>query len=252
MKSFTLVGWHESQDTGGVLTLHAGLDDPHVRIVGDDIVVPTLNFLSGYYALGEYITQAQLDSPSLRRLVKLDIEPIDRAREPSSNPPFHNFFDSPIELVKSEALNALMAEDFTGYLGKYWNTLLVWLSDGPATPVTGRFFTIKATWSKTVTKYAWTNASLTFTQTLPAGRYQIVGARGESPSLIAFRFVIPGYAWRPGAIGFDSVGDIEPECFRRGKIGVWGEFDHDAPPTVDLLCALADTSGSIWLDLLKI
>jgi len=252
MTSFTLVGWLESQDTGGVLTLHKGLDDPHVRIVGDDIVVPTLNFLSGYYALSKYITQAQLDSPSLRRLTKLDVEPIDRVDEPSSNPPFHDFFNSPIELVKAEALNAYMAEDYAVAGLKWTQIMLVWLSDGPVTPVTGRFTTVLATWSKTVTKYEWTNVALTFTQTLPAGRYQIVGARGESPSLIAFRFVIPGYAWRPGAIGFDSVGDIEPLCFRRGRIGVWGEFDHDAPPTVDLLCALADTSGKIWLDLLKI
>jgi len=249
---FTLVGWHESQNTGGVLTLHQAIPDPHIRVVGDDVIVPDLNFLSGYYAVGEYLTQAQLSSPSLRRLTLLDIEAFDRSREPSSRPPLHDLFGSPIELVKSEALNALMAEDFGGYGLAFWNTMFVWLSDGPVTPVTGKFFTVRATSSVTLTRYEWTNGSLTFSQTLPAGRYQIVGARARSAGLLAFRFVVPGYSWRPGAIGFDSGSDIGPERFRYGKAGVWCEFDHDAPPTVDFFSDSADTSQVLHIDLLKI
>ena len=54
----------------------------------------------------------------------------------------------------------------------------------------------------TLTAFQWTNAQLTFDQALPAGRYQIVGGRMESAGLLAWRCVIVGGLWRPGAIGF--------------------------------------------------
>jgi len=246
---FTLVGWHESQDTGGSLTLTAALADPHVRVVGDDIIVPDLNQIVGLYGVGEYITQMQILSPSLRRIFNPDIEPLDRDPEPLSPPAFHDYSQNPLPLVKSEALNCKLAEDGTG---AQWLTALAWLADGKLTPVTGEIFTVRATGSTTLTKYAWTNGALTFTQTLPAGRYQLVGARCQSAGLIAFRFVFPGYAWRPGAIGFDADKDLEPACFRLGRLGVWGEFDHDAPPTVDWLSRSTDTSEVLHLDLIKV
>jgi len=246
---FTLVGWHESQDTGGALTLTAALADPHVRVVGDDIIVPDLNNIVGLYGLGLYITRMQILSPSLRRIFNPDIEPLDRAGEPLSPPNFHDYSQNPLPLVKSEALNCKLAEDVAG---AYWNTALAWLAAGPITPVKGEIFTVRATGSTTLTAYAWTNGALTFTQTLPAGRYQLVGARCQSTGLIAFRFVFPGYAWRPGAIGFDADSDLEPACFRLGRFGVWGEFDHDAPPTVDWLSRTADTSEVLHLDLIKV
>jgi len=246
---FTLVAWVESQDTGGSLTLTAALADPHIRVVGDDVIVPALSQLSGYFAWGEYITQAQLSSPSLRKETLLDVSPVDRSPEPSSRPPLHDLFDFPIPLVASEALNALLAEDGTG--GQY-SGMLAWLSDGPVTPVTGKVFTVRATGTTTLTPYSWTNVSLTFYQTLPAGRYQIIGMRARSTGLIAARLVIPGYSWRPGVIGFDAASDIGPDRFRYGKCGVFGEFDHDAPPTVDCLSRSADTSQVFHFDLLKI
>jgi len=245
---WTLVGWHESQETGGVLTLHAAIPDPHVRVVGDDIIVPALSQLAGVYALGQYITQAQLSSPSLRRIVELDVSALDRAAEPTSRPPFIDLFEQPIPLVASEALNSKMAED-----GPKWrNMMLAWLSDGPITPIRGEVRTVRATSTVTLTPYSWTNGSLTFTQTLPAGRYQIVGARARSTGLWAFRFVVPGYPWRPGAIGFDAESDIGPNRFRYGNAGVWCEFDHDAPPTVDFLSRSADTSQVLYIDIIKI
>jgi len=35
-------------------------------------------------------------------------------------------------------------------------------------------------------------------------------------------------------------------------MGVWGEFTHDSPPTVDFLSVSADTSETVYLDIVKI
>jgi hypothetical protein len=246
---FTLVAWTQSQDTGGVLTNVAALADQHVTVSGNNIRVPALSQLAGYYANGTTISRAQISSPSLRRKALIDIEPIDISAEPSANPPMHDRFSSPIPLEADEDLTALVAE---GAAGAEYEHVLAWLCDGPITPVTGEVFTVRATGTTTLTAYAWTNCALTFSQTLPTGRYQVVGARGLSAGAIAFRLVFPGGTWRPGGIGCDAASDLNPAKQRMGGWGVWGEFAHTAPPTVDFLSVSADTSEVVHLDLIKV
>lgn len=247
---FTLVGWYECQDNAA-LALIAALADQHVRVEGDNIIVPGwAPNLFGYYAYGLHMTMAQLASPSLRALANLDIKPLDRASEPTSTPPFHDLFDTPIPLEPSEMLTFYGAEDAaaTGM-----QACLAWLGDAITPIPAGRLFTVRAEETVTaLTVDVWNNRSLTFEQTLPAGRYACVGARAQAAGLRAFRFCPVGAYHRPGAIGFDANGDIEPQRFRRGKAGVWFEFEHDQPPTVDLLSLSADTDVKLWLDLIQI
>lgn len=247
--AFTLVAFTESQDSA-TLTNVAALADPHIRVSGDDITVPRgYNRVIAVYALGPNTTRAQLVSPSLRRFINYEIVPIDVAAEPSSPAPVHDLRDNPLVLDEDESLNAQAAEDAAGAAR---TTVLVWLSSGQLEQASGEIRTVRATSSTTLTANAWTNGSLTFDQALPAGRYAIVGARGESAGLIAFRFVFVGGIWRPGAIGADARGDLGHRMFRNGALGVWGEFSHNTPPTVDFLSASADTSEVVDIDLVRL
>lgn len=245
---FTLVGFTESQDSAALIEV-AALADQHVRVVGDDIIVPALSNLAGAYALGPNVTQAQLSSPSLRRLTLLDAAPVDVSAEPTVPAPFLDMFDRPFPLDVSEALNALAAEDAAGASR---STVLAWLIDAIQALPAGPIFTVRVTNTTTLTANAWTNGALTFGQTLPAGAYAIVGAFFFSAGLQAFRFVFPGGSWRPGAIGFDAVGDADVSRFRMGAAGVWGQFEHDAPPTVDFLSNSADSSQTGYVDLIQV
>jgi hypothetical protein len=246
---FTLVGWSQSIDTGGVLSEIDALADPHIRVEGKKIVVPSLNQLLGAMAVGANITQARISSPSLRSIAEIEISPLNANAEPLSPPSYVDLFQNPIALVVSEQLTSKVAETASG---AEYETVLAWLGDGPVTPYRGPFYTVRATGSTTLSAYAWTNVSITFDQTLPAGRYQIIGMRAMSAGLIAARLVFPGFPWRPGVIGNDALSDIEAERFRFGNAGVFGEFTHDSPPTVDCLSVSADTSETFWFDLVKI
>jgi hypothetical protein len=245
--SFTLVAWVESQGTVTALTNIAGLADPHVRVSGDDVYVPReLPNLCACLFVGDNITQAQMSSPSLRRLANVDIEPVDDSTEPHSPPTLYEIFASPRPLDPTEQLNAKMISSI-GY-----SMCLAWLASGPTAPVTGAVFTVRCTNTDTLTAYAWTNGALTFSQALPIGRYQVVGMRATAAGLIAARLVLTGYSWRPGCIGHDAVSDLENDIFRGGRLGVWGEFEHDTPPTVDFLSVSGDTAQVVYLDLIKI
>lgn len=249
---FHLCGFYEDIDTA-VMAYITAIPDPMLRIVGDDLVVPDgMNQLMGCFPFGTTITQAQLLSPSLRRLALQDISPVNEGAEPVDTQfpaVFHDWFERPITLDISEALNAQInqalgaAED---------ETVFVWMGSGMDPLPAGQMFTVRCTNTTTLVAYTWTNGALTFSQTLPAGRYALVGARACSAGLCGFRFVFPKAGWRPGGIGIDDVGDQDILRFRYGNAGLWGEFEHDLPPTVDFWSVSGDTAQTVHLDLIQI
>ena len=246
----TMIAYSESQDSATLVNV-AALVDPHVRVLGDDIVVPAqVSYVGGVYAIGAAISRAQLVSPSIRRRYPMEIAPIEIAAEPADPVKYYSMFDNPIQLDPDESLNFQAAEDGAG-AGRC--TGLVWLCDGATAPLSGvEIFTIRATNASTLTAFQWTNGALTFNDTLPAGTYALVGARGVSTGLLGFRFVFQAFPFRPGAIGSDTNGEVGAPIFRQGRLGVWGEFEHNSPPTVDFLSVSADSSQTVDLDLVLI
>ncbi len=246
---FTTIAYSESQDSATLARI-AALADPHVTVNGDDVTVPEgLDQLLGFFFLGPNFTLGRLDSPQLRRFAPFDVEPADVAAEPASPSALHDFFETPTALKENEILEAWMAEDAAGASRV---TAIVWLGDGPVAPVTGDIRTIRATNATTLVANAWTNGALTLGSTLPAGRFQLVGARAQSAGLQAFRFVPQRESIRPGAIGYDADGDLESPRFRNGRAGSWFEFAHNALPTADFLSNSADTAQVLHLDLIQV
>jgi len=245
---FTLVGWKETTTAAVTLAAIDALPDPHVRVSGDDVWVPEeLAMLAAYFASGATLTAARIESPTLRTLVPIDVVPLNLATEPATPPAAVFQPANPKPVGGGEALNVKASDTAIDTI-----VALAWLASGPLTPAAGEIFTVKATNLSTLTAYAWTNGPLTFAQSLPKGRYQVVGMAAKSAGMVAARLVFSGYAWRPGCLGCDAYSDILQPDLRNGKMGVWGEFDHDLPPTVDFLSISADTSQEVWLDLIKI
>jgi len=237
--------------TGTTLENVSAIADPHVRVSGDDIVVPELNKVIMVYALGSGMTQARLSSPSLRQIIEPDIEPLDTTKPPlvAYPTPLYDLREHPYQLVRSEALNFQTTSAVAG-VRSYG---IVFLSDGKLGPIPGgQVTTVRATNATTLVANTWTNGALTFAQTLPAGRYAIVGMRVQSASCIAARLVFSGSAWRPGVLGTTVDGSVENLMFRMGGLGVLGEFEHNEPPSVDFFATAGDTSQVVHLDIIKI
>lgn len=246
---YTLVAWSESQDSA-VLIETAAVADPHLTVAGDIIRVPEFaSQLIGVYGLGVNVTRAQLRSPSLRRVVNLEISPLDRLALPGSPVVIAMFPDSPLSLDVDEDLTALMAEDAVGASRV---TILAFLADGAIGPVSGEVFTVRVTAAAGAAANVWNNGALTFDQQLPSGLYAVVGAQMVGTNLVAFRFVFPGGFIRPGGIGSDAVNDLVPPGQRRGGWGEWGRFFHTVPPTLDSLYDAAPGAITGALDLIKV
>jgi hypothetical protein len=247
---FTVIGWSVSQAAASALAAISALADPHVRVVGNDIYVPkTFSKFAGAYGLGASVTQAQFTSPSLRRTLLFDLEPLEVSATPLCPARWENQFDAPIPLDETEALDYLAANNAGAAVRQVG---LAFLADGPAKLDTRPSFTVRCTSATATVAYTWTNVGLTITQTLPKGMYDIVGMWAQSTGLIAARLVFPGPVYqRPGCIGCTALGNFSDPAFRNGGLGVWGSFAHDAPPTVDMLSSSADATQIVLLDVVK-
>lgn len=217
---------------------------------GPDFRVPEgLPHLIGAAALLNAATglRAQLQSPSLRVLANLDIEPLVNALVFGSPPEQAFHPDSPNPLTPDEALNFAVVET----AGAIVCHGLIFLADGPQQPVTGNIFTVQATGASALAAGAWVNSNLTFAQVLPAGTYQVVGMRARGANLVAARLVFPEQVARPGVLAVNAIGDLDPWTARYGRTGVFGEFPHTNPPTIDCL-GTVDGAQTVLLDLIKV
>lgn len=237
-----------AQGIAAVLTAIPAVSDQSVRVNVNDIIIPTgLNKIIAALGVGVTMTRAQLQSPSLRRFVNQDLLPIDVSATPTSPSLILPYFFDPITLDEQEALNALATNTAADR-----ETVLVWLADGPPSPVDADFRTITFTGTTTLVAGVWGTVILTADQVLPAGTYSIIGMRARSAGLIAARLVLTGYQWRPGVPGVTAITHNQFGYFRQGNVGEFGRFQHNTPPVLECLSNSADTSEFLHLDLVKV
>ena len=247
---FTLAAFSASIATGAPLLQVNALADQHLNVYSNSIAVPEeMPNIFMMSALAANLTRAQFQSPSLRRIFLEELNPLIVSAIATTPQGVYYLGGDVLPLNPNELLqfwaaqNAVGAQQVTG---------LVWLCDTPPAPIDATdVHTLRITASGTAVANAWTNMALSFDQTLPAGRYQLVGARMRSTNMQAFRFVIRGYPWRPGVMGNVNVGDQTlPSNFRRGELGVWAEFTNLVQPTMDVLCNAGDSSFTGELDVI--
>lgn len=231
------------------LTNIAPVQDPSLRTNGNFLYVPTITpQLLGYYALGQYATQFQFQSPSLRQFALLDVSPINASALPDNPLAFSNRFTSPYALQPNEALQALATN--TGSTGGQ-ATLGVWFGDGPIAEVSGPIITVRFTATDGALSYGWNNETITLSQNLPVGQYTCVGARVESADVALFRFYPVGSVYRPGFIAANSVSSQDYISQRYGRMGNWFDFDQLVLPSLDTFSTTGGGSIVGYMDLVK-
>ena len=233
----------------------AALADPHVSAIGNDIAVPQWNRLAGVYGVGTNLVDLEMYSPSLRRLTYERVEPVETGVDfPTDGNPdgfFHDRFDRPRELVKSEHLEAHTPTGCALAAGVN-ACAIVWLSDGITPVPSGPIFTVAAVCNAVGVANVWSNTYFVLDEDLPAGRYAVVGMRYWEATGIAARLVFAEGGPRPGCLGCVDGQSQSLSRFRNGKAGLWGEFEHDALPTIDTLSEAVAAVGNIALDLIQV
>lgn len=248
---FHTIAWFEDEDTtGGVTFSLDAVPDQSIFTSGDDIRVPQgLANLIGELAVCDATTPAfaRIESPSLRQSANQAIEPIaDSVDVLTGLAQMHP--RQPRPLVVGESLNFIQRSTNAGAI-EHWG--VAWLGDGPQQAVQGNVFTVAADAAITQVDGAWTSGGLTFRQTLPAGVYQVVGMRVRGATGVVARLIFVGSGVRPGVPMLHAVDEGPSDMpFRFGHMGVYGSFDLNQPPTLEVLGGTA-TAQVVLLDLIR-
>lgn len=245
-----LAAFAESIDPAGALVNIAGVTDDSILVSGDDIRVPTeLPFLLGEAALISATSpvQAQLQSPSLRQIANIDIDPAALGLVFGDPAELSWHGQSPVPLRGDEALNFLANTNPASAEIHYG---LVWFGDGPVQPVNGDIYSIRATASITAVATSWVSGELTFGQDLPVGNYDVVGLRVREAGMVAARLNFKGGAFRPGVPGAVAMDDKISEMFRHGRAGVFGTFHTNTPPAIEIIAAAGAINPVVILDVI--
>lgn len=250
--SHTIVAFQENIDPAAAYVNLTGVADETVKVSGDYIYVGNLDHLIGAMACIEGTADlgARLETPSLRANALYQIKPWANNLYPVTQQSLILFPDSPIPLVKGEGLSAMINSNPAAAAIQ---SVIAVLADGPITPTKGQMLSVCVSAAITETLGAWTSGALTFDQTLPKGRYALVGAAFYGTSGVAFRLIPVGAIHRPGGICLVNPEDEHPPLQRHGGLGVWCEFDSETPPSLEWLAyATSGTAQTGVLDLIRL
>lgn len=250
---FTLVAFQEAKPADTTPIAITGVPDQHVRVDDTVIYMAEINEIVAVMCSGHTtLTDAYLASPSLRRLANYAISPLHLGSPPLGDAALIMHPLSPLPLEENEGLEAIITA--SGTVGAVVTTVGVMLADGPLTPIEGEIFHVRATATIAAAVLTWQNAEMTFDDTLPVGRYQIVGARCFVADGVLFRFVPIGESHRPGWVTSNTLMLKTHDFQRNGGLGVWCEFNQITPPSIEVLVDEGASSNDVVLhvDLIKI
>lgn len=234
-------------DTDNDLT---ALADPQVTQQNSHHLLNRDSLLLAAYGLGTSMTTVRMETPKLREFINPNICPVDRAAVPPDEPNVCFYSDYELMLRAGEEISVKASNNLGAATEQA--TVIIWTGDRPASPSPASIYTLRCTYSITGILNGFASGSLTFTQTLPTGRYEVVGMHAFGTALVAARLILPGFSHRPGVVAGATAGLNTSRGFRKGQMGVFGEFTNVALPAVEIFTNAAGAStGDVYLDLIQ-
>jgi hypothetical protein len=208
------------------------------------------------------LQNARINAPSLLRIAYPYIRPLSHTLGENSDPNVMNLVHRPLPIPASETVSVEVISGLLNQVPTNPNTAvaLLWFCERLMPVPPGENFTLRfATTSPATVPGAWsTIGTMIFDQSLPAGKYTVIGFEHWSPNAIAARLILPGLHVRPGTLSSAGAAPFQankrPErLFFEGGIGVFGTFDSFAPPLVEVLTAgvSGDTQHETYLTVVR-
>lgn len=212
-------------------------------------VLPKDSYLLWAYTIGASISRARIDAPSLRAYSPPVLPYVDVGTTPSSLPPLNDFIDLGLVLRGDEEVQFQTSNSLAAGSERHFAVICV--SDTQVAPARTPEFWVRATGNTTLNPNVWSLVTLTFSTTLPVGRYRIVRFIARSASGIVARLVIPGQLDRPGIICQGSISGQPHLYFQGGRYGDFGVFTSTTPPAVEMIASAADTTQEFFFGLVR-
>jgi len=256
---FNLVGFSEAAPGTGTVNVLVGLNEQLYRVVTDDLYVTK----EAPYILAVWAgAESSVNRALLRQAKMIDydfirVQDLNLANKDSG---YTHLFARPLPL-RVDKLNALSVNTTDE------DTLIgVWLGSGKITQAmldaVNPTHKIHGYGDTVVVANTWTHIPITFTETLDAGIYEIVGMRGATylaTNMTALmRVSIPGsQSWKPGVVVQHSGAAHIQFGSEYRRVGLdWPlmgiRFDTEHMPNVEVLSPAASTDQDVEFTLQKV
>ena len=198
------------------------------------------------------IARARIVAPSLRNEGLPEIFPLNATAEPSVDFRY-SYWDKMGPMLRKDEEFGVETSNGASTVDNC--TALLWLRRVFKPTPNGKRFTIRATSAQTLVANAWTLGGLTFDQTLPFGRYSVIGMAATCNDAHAVRILFPrDQSYRPG-VGCGETIAIRPitDYFRAGEQGEWGRFESVNATQLEILGGTAGAeTAAVILDLVRL
>lgn len=201
------------------------------------------------YAGNDAYTAVRLNQPSLRDPFLPYIEPVSLTTLPANTPPVMKMWEMGINLTKNEYLSVEGSRGAVAVSDAY---ALLWVGKSRVAIPPGPRRTIRFTSAITIAEGTWSLGAMTFSDTLPNGRFAIVGMNVFGTNLLAARLAFTGGGWRPGVLCQGAQGEWTEPAFDRDEFGLFGTFLNTIQPNLECFGVGAGTSQIGYLDLVQV
>lgn len=244
------IAWRVSLAASAVATDMTPVTDGIMTVQNAHFLPQKDYFLQYAYFGAAEALRARFITPNWRQISTPWIRPVNLAIVPLDEPNIADYTKNPLRI---RGLEELQVEGYQANVGALIGVAVAGISDTPLTPVPmGDVIAMRGTGTTTATAGAWTQATITWQDTLPNGQYAVVGLGAIGVTMIAARLIFEDQVLRPGALAQSLVSGNPPAIFRDGSLGIWGRFNAYRIPSVEIFCNAADTAQEIYLHLMRV
>lgn len=194
--------------------------------------------------------RARLISPAFRQLSTPWIRPVNTDIVPGHRPGIADYRMNPLRI---RALEELQLEGMQTTGGAAVVAAIAGITRNPVMSApNGDIITMRGTGTTTAVAGGWTNCAVTWQDTLPTGTYAVVGLNFVGATALSARLIFEEQVERPGCLGCSGADLTPPEMFLNGGLGVWGRFNANRMPNVEILCNAADTAQEFYLAFVRV
>lgn len=195
-------------------------------------------------------TRAKIVTPSFRQVTTPWIRPQQPSIVPGDEANVADYSQNPLMARALEEISILGTQTSGGTAVE---VALLALARGPLQPAPrGDIYTLRGTGAVTLVAGAWGIVTPTWQDSLPAGRYSVVGLEYIGTTALSARIIFDEQTDRPGCVGGGTVSNNVWQGNRKGYLGEWGQFDSNRMPTLECLANAADTAQEFYMDIIKI
>jgi hypothetical protein len=252
-----LAAYWQSVNGNSLTELNIIQDDVLTKASASRFLVPTdFNAVYAMAALGNGITRAQLDSPSLQvRRESMEVIPrVAGAAKFTLGFPEVDILNSDLVLAPTETIAMKTSDAKTAAFSQYGGVFMKKPGPLPAIP-TGDIRRVRSTATTTLVQGLWTTFTPTLDNSLEPGSYALAGILPISANGIFGRTIITGQAYRPGNIalpGTEALAvDAEYSLIKQLMFYNMGQFTHINVPQIQMLADSGDTSETVFYYVVK-